>query len=160
MDKPIAVRYRCLTDTRMHELAESWDDLVAVLSEHRETTDKFSGPLWSPVVPATDGLRKRCNAAVAAVSALVLDVDDGTPLETVTAQLDGEWIAYSTWSHTDSMPRYHVVVRLADPVPVEQWRGMYEQANGGLADWLPAVSHAYFLPEHAAGAPWFVRRSA
>lgn len=155
----IAVEYRKLTDTRMEPLADSWDELIAVLGIHRETADKFDGPLWSPVVPTVDGPRKRCNAAVEAVSAVVLDVDDGTPLEEITAGLDAEWIAYSTWSHTVEHPRYHVVIRLPAPVPAAEWRETYEGANGHRADWLPAVSHAYFLPEHGAGAPWFVARS-
>ena len=155
----IAVKYRRLTDTRMEPFADSWAELVAALSVHRETADKFDGGLWSPVVPTDDGPRKRCNAAVAAVSAIVLDVDDGQPLDDFTAGLGGEWIAYSTWNHTPEAPRYHVVMRLSEPVPVAEWRDTYERGNGHRADWLPAASHAYFLPEHAPGAPWFVAHS-
>jgi hypothetical protein len=155
----IAVEYRKLTDTRMAPLADSWEELVAALSIHRETADKFDGPLWSPVVPTAEGPRKRCNAAVAAVSAVVFDVDDGTPVEVFTADLSGEWIAYSTWSHTPDVQRFHVVLRLPEPVPADEWRETYERINGHRADWLPAVSHAYFLPQHPPGAPWFVVHS-
>jgi len=143
----------------MEPLADSWAELVAALSIHRETADKFDGALWSPVVPTDAGPRKRCNAAVAAVSAVVFDVDDGTPVEAFTAPLPGEWIAYSTWNHTAEVPRFHVVTRLQDPIPATEWRKEYERLHGNRADWLPAVSHAYFLPEHAPGSPWFVVHS-
>lgn len=155
----LAVRYRRLTDTRMHPLAESWEELVSALSEHREIVDKLEGELWSPIIPISDGPGRRCNAAVAAVSAVVLDIDDGTPLGTTTAGLVGEWIAYSTWNHKPRKPRYHVVIRLPEPIPADAWGETYERVNGHRADWLPAVSHAYFLPAHAPGAKWFVVHS-
>ncbi len=154
----IAVGYRSLTDTRMMPLAESWDDLVAALSEHREVAAKLAGAMWSPVVPAADGPQKRCNAAVAAVAALVLDVDDGMPLDALAEGIEGEWIAYSTWNSTPDAPRYHVVMRLPAAIAAGDWRAFYERANGHRADWLPAVSHAYFLPSHAPGAAWFLQR--
>lgn len=160
MDTTIAVRYHRLTNTKMEPLADSWEELVAALVFHRESVAKEDGELWSPVIPKTDGPRRRCNAAVAAVSAAVLDVDDGTPLEKIVGSLAGEWIAYSTWSHEPTHPRYHVVLRLDVPVPADDWRATYERMNPHVADWLPAVSHAYFLPQHAPGAQWFVRRSS
>lgn len=153
----IAVEYRRLTDTRMEPLAESWAELVIALSTHRETADKHDGALWSPVIPAPDGPHRRCNVAIAAVSAVVFDVDDGTPLEAFVSALPGEWVAYSTWSHTPDAPHFHVVMRLSEPIPAEAWRETYERLNAHRADWLPAVSHAYFLPQHAPGASWFIQ---
>lgn len=155
----IAVGYKSLTDTQMYELAGTWRDLRAILSQHRETSSKFAGALWSPVIPSPDGPGRRCNIAIVALSAVVLDIDDGTPLEAATADLTGEWIAYSTWNHHPDRPRYHVVMRLPVPVPARDWAATYERLNGHHADWLPAVSHAYFLPEHGHGAQWFVRYS-
>jgi len=144
----------------MDPLAETWDELSALLSEHRELADKFDGALWSPVIPLPNGPGRRCNAAIAAVSAVVLDIDDGTPLATVVAGLTGDWVAYSTWNHTARKPRYHVVLRLPQPVPADEWHETYQRVNDHRADWLPAVSHAYFLPAHAPGRPWFTAHSA
>ena len=155
----IAVRYNCLQSTRMIPLAATWEELTTILTDHREATAKLNGPLWSPVSPIEDGPHCRRNDAVATVTLAVLDVDDGSTLEAMTAGVTSEWVAYSTWGHRPEHPRFHLVIRLDEPVPARLWRGEYARINGHRADWLPAVSHAYFLPQHAPGAPWFVARS-
>jgi len=155
-----AVSYRSLFQTEIAPLASSWDELVVALSQHRRAQRKEAGPCWSPIIPKGE---RRCNAAVAAITAFVLDVDDGLPFEAVAERLAGrEWIAYSSWSHSPRHPHYHVVIRLPEPIPAAEWPNEYWRLHkeiGHSADMLPAPAHAYFLPQHPAGAAWFVARS-
>lgn len=153
----IAVVYPSLWETRPEATIESWDELVALLSDHRENADKERQRLWSPVSLVDGG--KRSNASVEKVNALVVDVDGGTAFEQAKKKLDGrEWIAYSTFSHEPSEERYHIVVRLPEPVPGEEWAKAYDalKAEIGCGDNLRAPCHSYFVPQHRAGTAYFV----
>jgi hypothetical protein len=153
----IAVTYPSLFGTTPDRKIGTWDELVEILSDHRENTDKERAPLWSPVTLVPGGTRK--NAAVAQVNALVFDVDGGTAYATAKAALaDREWIAYSTFSHTPEEERFHLVVRLPDPVSGEAWAKEYDKLRKGIefGDTLRAPSHSYFLPQHRPGAEYFV----
>jgi hypothetical protein len=156
----IAVTYPSLFGTKPDRAIESWDDLKEILSEHRENGDKERAPMWSPVSLADGGTRK--NAAVVAVNALVVDVDGGTAYATAKKKLEGrEWIAYSTFSHSAEEERFHIVVRLPEPVRGEEWAAKYDALKGeiGCGDNLRAPSHSYFLPQHRPGAEYFVDAS-
>lgn len=153
----IAVTYPSLFGTTPDRKIGTWDELVSVLSDHRENSNKERAPLWSPVTLIPGGTRK--NAAVAAVNALVFDVDGGTAYATAKAALaDREWIAYSTFSHTSEEERFHLVVRLDEPVAGEAWARKYDDLRKGFGfgDALRAPCHSYFLPQHRPGAEYFV----
>lgn len=153
----IAVVYPSLWETKPEATIESWDELVALLSEHRENADKERQALWSPVTLTLGGTRK--NAAVERVNALVIDVDGGTAFEKAKEKLVGrEWIAYSTYSHTPEEQRYHVVIRLPEPVKGEEWAKAYDglKAEIGCGDTLRAPCHSYFVPQHQPGTAFFV----
>jgi putative DNA primase/helicase len=70
------------------------------------------------------------------------------------ARLDGlEWFAYSTYSHHDDDPHYHLVLPLAERVPASLWRAVWE----GLHQRLNLVgdpqtkdpARLFYLPQHA-----------
>jgi putative DNA primase/helicase len=157
----VAVWFASIRATRPERFADSWDELRANLAEHHERTDKQAGPLWSPVI-YRDGAR-RSAAGVRAVWCLVADLD-GEGLEHAHDTLAAvEWMAYTTWSHRPDDPHYHLVAPLADPVPAESWREVWATLHDNLGlvgD--PATkdpSRIYFLPQHAPGAPFEVRRN-
>jgi hypothetical protein len=153
----IAVTYPSLFGTTPDRKIETWDELVGLLSDHRENSEKERAPLWSPVTLVPGGTRK--NAAVAQVNALVFDVDGGTAYATAKAALaDREWIAYSTFSHTPEEERFHLVVRLDESVAGEAWARTYDELRKGFGfgDVLRAPCHSYFLPQHRKGAEYFV----
>jgi hypothetical protein len=143
----IAVTYPSLFGTTPDRKIGTWDELVTILSDHRENADKERAPLWSPVTLVPGGTRK--NAAVAQVNALVFDVDGGTAYATAKAALaDREWIAYSTFSHTPEEERFHLVVRLPDPVSGEAWAK-------DLSQRLETMEGAARLEDAGAGVVWF-----
>lgn len=155
----IAVLYSSLWETKPEASIESWDELVALLSEHRENSDKERAPLWSPVSLLPNG--KRSNASVDQIHALVVDVDGGFAFAKAKRKLKGkEWIAYSTFSHSPSEERFHIVVRLAEPVPANRWAEAYDDLKSeiGCGDNLRAPCHAYFLPQHQPGTAFFVEK--
>lgn len=159
----VAVMYRSLYDTRPVQEVTSWGSLVQELQEHSEAKrDKEAGPLWSPVSLIPGG--KRRNADVLAVNALVVDYDGGTALPEIEGRLQGrEWIAYSTYSHSLGDPRFHLVVRLPEPISPEKWGEAYRSLRRALGleqgDHLPAPCHSYFRPQHRPGSEFFVRVS-
>lgn len=156
----IAVVYPSLYGTRPVSEIPSWDRLVELLSEHRENRDKERQAMWSPVSLVPGGTRR--NAAVVAVNALVVDVDGGTAYATAKSRLSGrDWIAYSTFSHSADEERYHIVVRLPEPIEAQYWAESYDDLVSEIAggDSLRAPCHAYFLPQHQPGADWFVEVS-
>lgn len=153
----IAVVYPSLFNTRPKEAVGSWTELLGILSNHRENPDKERAEMWSPVSLISGGTRR--NAAVGTVNALVLDVDGGTAYADLRPRLNGrDWIAYSTHSHRPEAERFHVVVRLPEPVRGEDWAARYDvlRAEYGAGDVLRAPCHSYFVPQHRPGAEWFV----
>ena len=93
----------------------------------------------------------RANDNVESHSAVVLDIDDGTPLEEITAQVcEYEFLAVSTHSHTIGHPKYRMILPLSRDVPPERWPQVWQLANqliGGHAD--PATkdcARLYYFP--------------
>jgi hypothetical protein len=119
--------------------------------------DKRRCAAWSPAV-LHEG-RRRGNDHVEAVSCIVLDYDDGTDLLTaLDPWRDWPCIYHTSWSCTDDVAKYRLVVPLARPVPALAWRWVWRwaaQRAGGTID--PACSDAsrlYFLPHRRPGAPF------
>ena len=153
----IAVTYPSLFGTTPDRKIGTWDELVTILSDHRENVDKERAPMWSPVSLVPGGTRK--NAAVDTVNAFVIDVDGGTAYADLRPRLEGrEWVAYSTHSHRPEAERFHVVVRLPEPIRGQDWAARYDVLRGtfGAGDVLRAPCHSYFVPQHRPGAEWFV----
>jgi hypothetical protein len=128
------------------------DELATLLSRFEVMADKRRGRCWSPTAYAV-GHTTRGNAGVEAVSCLVFDLDRVPPdpkrLERVY------WIGHTTWSHTPRVPRWRVIIPLAQPVSAKGWGDVWRRARAALcpeAD--PACkdpSRAYWLPSHNGG---------
>ena len=153
-----AVVYPSLFKTKPARTVESWADLVAMLQDHLPSKNKKAQALWSPVSLRKGGARN--NDSVQQVNALVVDVDGGTAYEQAKEALVGrEWVAYSSFSHSEIEPHYHLVVKLDEPVDATEWHAAYSELKaevGGFGDNLSAPSHAYFLPQHQPGTAYFV----
>ncbi|AJW45535.1 hypothetical protein TK49_12985 [Ralstonia mannitolilytica] len=113
------------------------------------------GPTWSPAI-YPEGV-KRSKSGVAAVTALVMDVDDGTPIEHFHQRLEGyAYFWHTSYSHTQEHPKYRIVVFLAAPVPAEQWGDLWLRAQAWMGGHLdPATKDAsriYFVPSMPPGA--------
>lgn len=108
----------------------SWERLVEMLSTHDIRAAK-DGMLWAPVSVASRGAR--VNGSVKAVHALVLDFDQGTPIELVRPRLDGlAWVGHSSHRHSPHKPKYRVVVQLSQPVDAAEWPEVWKVLHGRL----------------------------
>lgn len=151
------VRFPTVQSRWSKPFANDWMQFVDLLHHHKERDDKFKGDLYSPVtyIPRTS----RGNANILAVHAFVADLD-GQGFE--QARLDGiTYCAYTTWSHRDDNPHWHVVIPFSEPVPVEWWNTVWQETVVRLR--LPAdpatkdPARIFYLPQHAAGMPFEVR---
>ncbi len=112
---------------------------------------------WSPV-SMIEG-KTRASQNVRAVTALVLDIDDGPPLGEIEAKLAGwKYIAHST--HADRSTaggkvHLRVVVAIDGEVPAENWRAYRQQAIAllGIASDQGGRDPAmlFYLPSHPEG---------
>jgi hypothetical protein len=119
----------------------------------REVEEKARAAAWSPVF--IDGDR-RSNDNVKWISCIVLDIDDGAPLEDVCSKWEGGLHAWHTsWSHKPDHPKGRLIVPLAKPCPVEFWPRLWRLAqhkSGMVADeQAKDPSRVYFLPAHKPG---------
>lgn len=122
---------------------------LGMFEQHAVIPDKYSGKLWSPTIYAADASRKSTN--VEAVTALVVDVDDGTPFAMLESKLDPFlYVVHTSHSHTQEHPKYRVVLPLDVPVLPADWPVVWQRLNlfiDGHAD--PATkdpARMYFLP--------------
>ncbi len=145
-------------DNRPRAREVAWDDLATDLQEHEERADK-DGPLWSPVLYPEGA--KRAKEAVAAVEALVLDIDDGTHPDNLTSLWNSwEYVVYSTFSHTTDKPKWRAVFPLVAPVPAAEWDATYEKLATYLGDGhadpsCKDASRMFYTPSCQPGAPRF-----
>ena len=105
--------------------------------------------LWAPALYKPNSRRGSEN--VVYLSCLVLDYDDGTPIEDASETWEAWFhIVHSTWSHSAAHHKFRVVVPLAQPVPAKHWRQVWHWAEdlvGAVID--PACKgegHAFALP--------------
>jgi hypothetical protein len=118
---------------RMAEAAG--EDAMAAARREREqmVSEARSDPkrdlrLWSPAHYPPDSRRGSEN--VVHLSCLVLDYDAGLPIaEAAAAWQDVFHIVHTTWSHTPEVPKYRLILPLAQPVWPEDWRTVYEWAE-------------------------------
>ena len=156
-----AVVYPSLFNTKPARSIDSWEELVSTLKDHMPSKSKKAQALWSPVELRKNDARN--NDSVKQINALVIDVDgDAEYEEAKEALLGREWVAYSTFSHTQEKQHFHMVVRLEKPIKADRWHEKYSQLKeefGGIGDMLSAPCHAYFLPQHQPGTAYFAESS-
>lgn len=145
----MAVLFSNLKSIHPKPFASSWVQLKELLLFHEENPVKQAGALWSPV--EYDPGTTRGNRNVRFIEALVVDMD-GEAFD--DARLDGlEWFAYSTYSHSESDPHYHLVLPLAHKVPASLWRVVWAELHqrvGLIGDpQTKDVARIFYLPQHA-----------
>ena len=116
-------------DNEIRQRSASWDRLVDVLTTFRHHTGaKKEIPGWSPATYNAGTTRGR--AGVRSLSCLVLDYDNGTPIDVA---LDSwHWrpgILHTTWSHTIKVHKYRVILPLHRPVSVADWPAVFRWAE-------------------------------
>ncbi|MFZ3124635.1 MAG: hypothetical protein WA129_05880 [Acidovorax sp.] len=114
----------------------TWTDLAAQLcrpAPHRADKD---GPGFTCARYRPGSTRGK--AGVEALSAAVLDFDDGTAPESVLERLSGlEAVAYATFRDHPAHRRFRLVLPLAAECPAAQWDALWQAINhacGGCAD--------------------------
>ncbi|GDX83807.1 hypothetical protein LBMAG42_56180 [Deltaproteobacteria bacterium] len=148
-------------------LTLSWRELEALLTTPsvRSVEPQFAAlgldpkrtlPAWMPVVLREDelGRHMRNDGNVEVVSALVMDLDAGEPLERCRELAAGRLaICHTSWSHTLAHPKARLVFPLAEPAPGDMWPQVWAAgsrwaaAHGLTIDpQTKSRSHLYFLP--------------
>jgi hypothetical protein len=140
-------------------IATSWMEFATILGNHQEREQKSDGKLYSPVTYRE--YTTRGNANVSHIWALVADLD-GEAFE----QADlGSYIhfAYTTWSHRENNPHWHVVIPFEQAVPVQNWEEVWYETHerlrlkGDPATKDPA--RIFYLPQHEAGQQFRIHHS-
>lgn len=132
------------------------EDGMATARQEREqmVSEARSDPkrdlrLWSPAHYPQGSRRGSEN--VVHLSCLVLDYDSGLPIaEAAAAWQDVFHIVHTTWSHTPEVPKYRLILPLAQPVRPEDWRTVYdwaeERAAGTVDPTGKSVGTTFALP--------------
>jgi hypothetical protein len=118
---------------------------------------KKRGPWWAPVTLLRPYL---VDETVSSLTALVLDLDDGTVSESDLLKRLHEmerWVYYTeSYSSTWARPRWRVVMPAAEPYSGNNWPDLYTSAAEMIG--LPwdvkckNPSRLYFKPRHPPGA--------
>lgn len=126
-----------------------WERFALRLLSHDIRQDK-SGPAFGPYSLIQGGTRR--NTDVDAVSALVIDSDNGVPLDDLSARFPGLHAAiHTTHSHSPDMTKARVVIPLLMPVHLKEWPAFLEgaKAHFGPDIFDPATkdpARLYYLP--------------
>lgn len=147
-------------DNHPKTISCTWAELCTEFRKHPARSQK-DGPAWSPVSYFPGSTRG--NASVDQVFLAVIDVDDGTAMETVLERFTGfALLAHSSFSHSLEKPKYRVILPLETPIPASEWRSTWDRINlmaGGCND--PATkdpARLYFKAAHPTGTDFhFVR---
>ncbi len=140
----------CRPETR----AMSWALLGRSLTTARapSASGKTELPAWSPALYRA-GVTSRSLEGVVEVSCLVLDYDDGTPVDAALARwADFPLIWHTSWSHMADgrTPKFRVVLPLARPVPAALWPRAWDAARRRAAGTpdpkCKDASRIYFVP--------------
>lgn len=105
--------------------------------------------LWAPALYKPNSRRGSEN--VVYLSCLVLDCDDGTPIEDASETWEAWFhLVHTTWSHSPEHHKYRVIVPLAQPVAAKDWRQVWHWAEDFVGRSIdPACKgegHAFALP--------------
>lgn len=127
----------------------NWAQFSEKFSFHIKKSAKSDNPCWSPTIYKAG--EKRGNKNVVAISMAVLDVDSGVPFESLIKQIDSyAYLIHTSFSHTKEMPKYRVILPLANQVEANEWNEVWLRINtwlGNIND--PATKDAsriYFMP--------------
>jgi hypothetical protein len=140
-------------------IAESWMQFASMLGKHEEHDKKSDGALYSPVTYRE--YTTRGNRNVSHIWALVADLD-GEAFENCDI---GSYIhfAYTTWSHREDNPHWHVVIPFEQAVPVDNWEEVWHETHERLGlKGDPATkdpARIFYLPQHEAGQPFRTHHS-
>ena len=117
----------------------SWDAFAERCKSPKPGLAKDALPRWAPVEFRDD---YRCRANVIRCHAVVLDIDDGSPLPSLGVFT----IAHATFSATDAHPRWRIICPLSRPVDAEEYERVWR--------WLAAECEAQGVtPDYAARDP-------
>lgn len=133
----------------------TWPQMCRALTHHVEVPVKERAWAWSPVVIEGD---RRCNEAVREVTAVVLDLDSGTDIDSQLARFTAwRYVAHTSFSHAPHHPKARIVLPLLVPIPVScwprAWRWAQDQAGQHADEAAKDASRVYFLPSCPPGAP-------
>ena len=106
-----------------------WDELRETLTVPRVWEgEKKHAPAWSPCVYPPGLTRGRAN--VDRITMLVLDYDDGTPID-AAHDVWSSWahLIHTSWSHTSEHPKYRVVLPLLVSVAAIGWSRCWKWAE-------------------------------
>jgi hypothetical protein len=123
------VRFAHTYDKEVQQGSATWQELAQALTTFQlHDGEKKTLPAWSPARYRPGASRGA--AGVLSLSALVLDYDNGTSIDTA---LDcWGWrpgMLHTSWSHELARPRFRVIMPLAEPVPAEDWAAVYAWAE-------------------------------
>ena len=146
-------RFNSSKDNQPKQGSLTWHEFAEEFRRHPERKNK-DGTAWSPVSFIRGSTRKKEN--VEHIYMAVLDVDDGTPYETLLERFSGfSYLAHSSFSHKSEHHKYRVIVPLAEPVHASEWDSVWARFNqfaGGKNDAsVKDASRLYFMPGHPAG---------
>lgn len=137
-------------DNAPKPMSTNWVKFCTVFSKHEPRPYK-DGKAWSPV--SYNKGTTRSNKNVDQIFFAVIDVDNGTPLDTVMEKFSGyALLAHSSYSHTKEKQKYRVIIPLERPVKSKDWTPVWERINlmaGECND--PATKDSarlYFTPSH------------
>jgi hypothetical protein len=135
---------------------QPWRALASALvsaPEYPEGMVKLKLPAWSP---ARFEKSRRSKAAAVALDLLVLDYDDGTPID-AARNTWASWagLLHTSWSHRPDAPKFRVVLPLLEPVPAAEWprawRWASEQTGGHIDAACKDPSRIYFMAAIPSG---------
>lgn len=129
-----------------------WEDLAKRLTLFSEREQK-DGPGWSPVTYLSNTTRS--NESIESITAAVIDIDHDDPEWGLIDSF--EYVAHTTYSHTEEDRHWRVILPLSTPVDREQWPSTWRKIQFWLA---PAADEAckdasrfYWWPTCKPGAP-------
>jgi len=152
---PMFTIYSSLTNTLPTDVID-WSAATEILLSHPVRAKK-DGTLLSPALLSPGATRKNHNVNV--VTAFVVDLD-GVPFTDVLRErlAEVEFIAHTTWSHTDASPHWRVIIPFDTPIAAADWPTVWRK----LRNWIDVEldesckesSRCYFIPNHREGFPY------
>lgn len=103
-----------------------FEKLAQFIITPRSNNKKEELPAWSP---ATFDGDKLTNDNVVEISCAVFDVDGGVFWEYHKLFRDYQYIAHTSFSHSNKLHKWRLVIPFEKPVPSHLWNGAWEQSK-------------------------------